>query len=304
MHLYEGWRTPGHCLSVQGVSTAIAILGTVLFLFLATTPPRADKCNHSTMNQAVANASSKALLIVEPRRHELLRYSLHNVHGIMPLEYDLYIYHGYGNDEYAREQAKTLLGGRRIFYRVVNDSDVAFDSGQYNRLLKNVTFWGEIYAEDVLVFQTDSVLCANSPFRIENFLQYSYIGCSLGDYYATSMPWWGGNPFYGVGGLTFRKNSFHVECIKKYSNDTAAPFPEDLFYSYCLHQGHGHKPENATVMLQFCTQMDFRERTFAVHKIFNEMFTHYPGNIPKLLKHCPEALAIVPEILCTERVRG
>jgi Protein of unknown function (DUF5672) len=277
------------------------IAGMAIMLIFTTAAPM---CNNFKNQSSVMGANSKALLIVEPRRHELLRYSLHNVHSIMPPEYDLYIFHGHSNAKYVREQATMLREGRRVFYRALNDSTAAFTQEQYNLLFKNVTFWGEIHAEDVLVFQTDSVLCANSPFRIHNFEHYSYIGCSLGETYGPAFDYWGGNAFYGVGGLTFRKKSFHLDCIRRYASAYPASFAEDVFFSACLQKGHGHKPENATVLNRFCSQATATEPSFAAHKISDEMLWWNPHDIPKLLKHCPEALATVPQLLCDERVKN
>ena len=46
----------------------------------------------------------------------------------------------------------------------------------YSRLLTAPAFWHSVSVDVVLVFQTDSVLCSQSPYSITDFVQYDFIG--------------------------------------------------------------------------------------------------------------------------------
>lgn len=46
----------------------------------------------------------------------------------------------------------------------------------YNNIVKNVSLWQKFRGEFVLFFQTDSILCSASPYKIEDFFAFDYIG--------------------------------------------------------------------------------------------------------------------------------
>lgn len=131
-----------------------------------------------------------AMVIVEPRKHHLLQYVLSNFHENMPLHYDLYVFHGKSAGPFARAAvaAANVTLRRRVYYRQLEEDDMDPKEPQlgqpwlvpYNLLLRTPDFWHQIDAENILVFQTDSVLCAGSPWRIQDFEHLGYIGCGRG----------------------------------------------------------------------------------------------------------------------------
>ena len=269
----------------------------------------------------------KAMVIVEPREHPLLGSVLRNFHSIIPLEYDLYIIHSPNNIEFAREQA-SFIQNRTVLYMDIQDrlDETPTDTARsnYNALFKTAKFWEAIDAEIILVFQTDSILCHNSPYRIEDFTQYGYVGCSYASHFADDLPrYWTFDSvqtyFYGVGGLSLRRKSFQLGCIDKYMKDNSfnnwteeyddpiASLPEDVFFSYCLEQqqeNSSYRPANVSVLQRFCCQWDLQEPTFGVHKLDewlgdNVGFDNAPEDVPKLVHHCPEVLTLKPDIMNT-----
>lgn len=82
-------------------------------------------------------------------------------------------------------------------------------------------------AEWLLVFQTDSIICANSRYNLDDFLMYDWIGA----------PWnpngrWGGN-----GGLSLRRVSRIVEILQNQQRPNNSQ-PEDVWLAERL----GHHP--------------------------------------------------------------
>jgi hypothetical protein len=139
---------------------------------------------------------------------------------------------------------------------------------EYNRLFKQESFWNSIDAEDILVFQTDTALCSKSPFRLDRFRKYGYLGCShKKDSIGFQKQVWAKEfPFYGIGGLSFRKKSFMLKCIQENPN-VDPDYAEDVFYSECIHkETSGLKPESADVLCDFCTQHHFNSMSFGAHK--------------------------------------
>lgn len=64
-------------------------------------------------------------------------------------------------------------------------------------------------AEHVLTFQADSILCANSPLRVDDFLQYDFVGAPID-------PTLGKGEGYN-GGLSLRNRSMMLDIVTKAS---------------------------------------------------------------------------------------
>lgn len=207
-----------------------------------------------------------ALVIVEPRRHAHLQYVCENFDKNICKSWDLYVFHGKTAGQYAKD-ATTGITGRRV-HLIPLDTD-NLDGDGYNALFKSLDFWNQVKAENILVFQTDAVLCPASEFKIRDFMNYDYIGCgSYAGAIGKKKEVWAkgyskGNSFYGIGGLSFRKNSFQKHCIRKYPG-IAADYPEDVFFSNCV-EDSPNKPESAEVLANFCTQDSFSKRSFGAH---------------------------------------
>ncbi|KAF4469949.1 hypothetical protein FALBO_3151 [Fusarium albosuccineum] len=99
-------------------------------------------------------------------------------------------------------------------------------------------------AEWLLVFQTDSIVCANSKKSLDDFLEYDWIGA----------PWdpnssWGGN-----GGLSLRRVSRIIDILR----NEERPFdsePEDVWISERLARHPKAKVANGTVSLEFSGEL-------------------------------------------------
>jgi len=228
-----------------------------------------------------------ALVIVEPRKHSMLKYVCENFDKHTCKTWDLYVFHGKSGNEYAREATANIKGRKVILIPLHTDN---LDADGYNILFKSLDFWNQVKAENILVFQTDAVICPASEFKLRDFMKYDYIGCgSYAGAIGKKRDVWGkeyskGNSFYGIGGLSFRKNSFQKQCIRKYPN-IAADYPEDVFYSNCVEHS-ANKPESAEVLANFCTQDSFSKRSFGAHK------TWVMKNPEEFFDFCPAARAI------------
>jgi hypothetical protein len=208
---------------------------------------------------------SSALVIVEPREHKYLQYVCENFDKNMCKSWDLYLFHGASAGAYAKEATANIRGRRVHLIPLETDN---LDGDGYNALFKSLDFWNKVKAENILVFQTDAVLCSASKFKIRDFMKYDYIGCGSYAGAIGKKDIWGkeyskGNSFYGIGGLSFRKNSFQKQCIRKY-HGIAADYPEDVFYSNCVEESP-NKPESAEVLANFCTQDSFTKKSFGAH---------------------------------------
>jgi len=95
-------------------------------------------------------------------------------------------------------------------------------------------------AEWLLVFQTDSMLCANSRQSLNSWLDYDWVGA----------PWHPNSRFGGNGGLSLRRVSKIIEVLR---NQERLPntYPEDAWLTERLGYLPGARLANGTVSLTF-----------------------------------------------------
>lgn len=99
-------------------------------------------------------------------------------------------------------------------------------------------------AEWLLVFQTDSILCANSRQSLNNWLGYDWVGA----------PWDPEGLYGGNGGLSLRRVSAILDVLR---NEERIDFtePEDVWLTERLGRRPGAKLANGTVSLTFSGEM-------------------------------------------------
>lgn len=208
---------------------------------------------------------SKVAVIVETREHKAMPFVLNNVMSVLPDDWDLQIFHGSNNLNYITDviQNDELLKNKNIYFNDLNTNEL--NHGNYVKLFTSLEFWNSCEGEIILIFQTDSMLCPNSKYKIEDFEHFNYIG-----------GYWGNvlNPLdfdYNRvmnGGLSLRKKSFMLDIIKNklqiYLDNGGNPC-EDYFVSACL-------KETPTVkeVLSFCIDNGYmypleNKAPFALH---------------------------------------
>ncbi|EGY19335.1 hypothetical protein VD0002_g4875 [Verticillium dahliae] len=111
-----------------------------------------------------------------------------------------------------------------------------------SRFLTNLWLYETVLhpAEWLLVFQTDSMLCANSRHNINDFLEFDWIGA----------PWnpssrWGGN-----GGLSLRRVSAIIDVLREQVRVDNSE-PEDVWLTERLAHRPGARTANSTISIVF-----------------------------------------------------
>jgi hypothetical protein len=97
---------------------------------------------------------------------------------------------------------------RRIAIRML-PSDVHFNNQQsVSGFLTLPWLWEQLDpAGHVLIFQADSILCSRSPLRVDDFLEYDFVGAPV-------------DPTYGQGyngGLSLRNRSMVLDIVRRFS---------------------------------------------------------------------------------------
>ncbi|CAF0766761.1 unnamed protein product [Didymodactylos carnosus] len=148
-----------------------------------------------------------------------------------------------------------------------------------NLLFTNLKFWQKIVGEKVLIFQLDSIFCSNTPHKIEDYVQYDYIGAPWRASLKTPVP-------VGNGGFSFRSKIKTIKLLEKIQYDESTP--EDVWYGVNLPLVNGTvaPPEIAKT---FSVETLYYEKPMALHKL-----SLRKADIKKLCDKCPEAMYIPP----------
>ena len=130
-----------------------------------------DKLKH--YSPKIYENTNYTAVIVEPRNHKDLNTVIKNVMYFLnesdsKIKWGLKIYHGHNNKSFIKNIIKGWDG---VLLENLNINDL---SGKlYNDLLKTPTFWKSIPSENILIFQTDSILL---KFGIDEFISYDFVG--------------------------------------------------------------------------------------------------------------------------------
>ncbi|RYP11663.1 hypothetical protein DL765_007653 [Monosporascus sp. GIB2] len=111
-----------------------------------------------------------------------------------------------------------------------------------SRFLTNLWLYETVLrpAEWLLVFQTDSILCANSRQNLDDYLEYDWVGA----------PWNPSGRFGGNGGLSLRRVSPMIDVLRQQVRLENSE-PEDTWLADRLAHRPGAKMANGTVSLTF-----------------------------------------------------
>jgi hypothetical protein len=211
-------------------------------------------------------------IIIEPREHKALSFVLKNFLENLSDEWNIIIMHGNKNIDYINNIINNDLSEykNRIIMKNLNIDNLTIKD--YNKLLVSKKFYEEIPTEILLIFQTDSIICESNKERINDFLEYDYVGA----------PWEKGG--VGNGGLSLRRKSAMIKKIENCQYDNEA---EDLFF----YNNKCYKlniPDEKTASY-FSTEQVYNKDSFGTHKSwlwlkpneFNEM-NNYCKNLDDL----------------------
>lgn len=117
---------------------------------------------------------------------------------------------------------------------------------EISRFLTNLWLYETVLqpAEWLLVFQTDSMLCANSRQSLNNWLDYDWVGA----------PWNPNGRFGGNGGLSLRRVSAIIDVLRNQVRVDGSE-AEDVWLTDRLGHRPGAKLANGTTSLTFSGEM-------------------------------------------------
>jgi hypothetical protein len=205
--------------------------------------------------------------IVEPRKDNLV-FILNHFLEVMPEYTHFQVYHGTDNNELLHENFQNLINSGKISLWNLGVSNLTIHS--YSALLTSKQFWESIQSENVLIFQTDAITCNKSKFKINDFIDYAFIGAPLTKHvrFLINTLFLGKGyviahyDFYN-GGLSFRKKSKMLAVIKKFPWDELST--EDIWFCAFLPQVGGKLPR-----IDVARNFSFESESLSASAPFNE----------------------------------
>lgn len=214
-------------------------------------------------------------IIVEPRKHNALRFVLKNFLDNLDNTWNILIYHGMDNKNFLLEIKNGLPDSHRIQLKNLNVSH--FGTDDYNKLLYRRDFYDNIPTEVFLIFQTDSMICKENKNYISAFIEYDYVG----------GPWrYWGHSKVGNGGLSLRRKTKMLELLEKcmkQSNKTILD-DEDVFFSIGCNDIPIYKPNHVKAG-KFSVETTFSDRSFGIHNAWSYLSKR---EYDKIKFNCPD----------------
>lgn len=172
-----------------------------------------------------------------------------------------------------------LRADHRIEVRFLPPGTELTSSAAVSRFLTSPWIWEQLQAaRRVLLFQSDSVLCAKSEARVEDYFAYDLVGAPIAAVYGQGYN----------GGLSLRNPRLFLQVVRE--TDFAASgqeFEDQFFYGELLRRGAALPGEDVA-------------KTFSVETIYYEtpLGYHQPqrwqaGNMAAIEEWCPEVKMLI-----------
>lgn len=220
-------------------------------------------------------------VIVETRVHPNL---VPVTRQVLALGIAVQIFHGTQNADFVAEAFREDIAEGRVHLIAMDYAKLGRD--EYNGLLLCRPFWESLKSRGkILIFQTDAVLCPASPFNLNDFLDFDYIGSAWGRERKRGIVVDGGN-----GGLSLRDWAASVECLERFPPEIWWARGEDSYFGFHIELigGRVAQPDEAA---RFGTQFWFLEDSFGAHK--PEQMDFLGRTL--FLAWCPEAKILFPD---------
>jgi hypothetical protein len=225
--------------------------------------------------ESITSDKKYTAVIIEPRKHKALEFVLNNFMENLNDDWGFIIFHSNTNKKMVENIMDTTLAKYKNKTKLINLNidNKDFTIKEYSTLFYDKTFYHYIPTETFLIFQTDSIILKENKHKINDFLDYDYVGA----------PWpitMGilGKMEVGNGGLSLRKKSKMLELLnykKKYNDLIIAVndekkfgkyIAEDKFFNgYYIKEVNVKKP-SFNESKKFSVESIYYDSPFGIHK--------------------------------------
>ena len=218
------------------------------------TPKLGDSIAIITGDEGLLN-SSKAAVIIETRfRTNLIPLILH-FSSVLGPSWPILIYTSAESvGLFAASAALTrYLHSGQIQVRILPQTVLFTNSDSVNAFMTKKWLWESLEpAENILLFQSDSMLCANAARSVDDYFEYDFVGAPI----ATGL---------GVGyngGLSLRKRSTIMEILNRWDWETTKKegdrFEDQWFYNRSVLTHSASAPSFTPIPSKFSLRRDSR----------------------------------------------
>ncbi|KAI9851951.1 MAG: hypothetical protein M1838_002240 [Thelocarpon superellum] len=165
---------------------------------------------------------SKAALIIETAvLPNLVSLILHFASVLGP-DWTIHTYHGPDNvGLFDAPAIQRLIAQGQMHLSSLPADAVLTSAAGVSHFLTRAWIWEQLApASHVLVFQSDSVLCANSHQRVEDFLEYDFVGAPIASEYGQGYN----------GGLSLRRRERMLDVVRTYNWSEHDTFEDQWFF--------------------------------------------------------------------------
>lgn len=248
----------------------------------------------------IALDHTRVALLMETRPLPHLPALLAHMISVLPLDWTIR-FMGSPSAIELMESSRSLSGfiqtGKLLLIDIPPDLPVTSQEG-ISQVYTSASFYRDLLApaEWLLVFQTDSILCAASEYSLNDWVDmgYDYVGA----------PWYRHNSYGGNGGLSLR----HVPTIVDLLSDPDVTQRakgderwEDVWLAHALREKPGTKMPDAEVSSHFSVESIWSERPMGYHLrgsgiYLDEKVWRNKTRRMHIFEYCPEVKIILDTV--------
>lgn len=234
--------------------------------------------------ESIRRITDYTAIIVEPREHAALEFVLSNFLENLNQNWSIVILHSNKNEEYLNNIIQNIPNAEQRIQKVKINTD-NLHPYEYSDMFFHKEFYQCIPTEIFMVFQTDSMIIPENKDKLQDFMEYDYVG----------SPWPSSNgdkPMQvGNGGLSLRRKSKMLELLSHLNEDYLKKknircantyYIEDLFFCGEYHEGVEVKKPSYQKSKEFGAEADYGNDPFGVHScwkypnVYNDIIQKYP----------------------------
>ena len=205
-----------------------------------------------------ATLMNKVAVIIEPRISEILTDLLRwMVYLLAPVGWKFIVYVGFHNSKQIHELVETLDVADVLEVRDLHTDNLSIHD--YNVMLTSKSFWEEMPFENILIFQTDTLLLDSN---LDAFLKYDYVGAPWNK---NRCGWLNASEHTtGNGGLSLRTKSGMLRALETFPYNG---MNEDTFFCLACKDTLNIAPYE--VAMQFSIETLFYATSKGFHKCWS-----------------------------------
>jgi hypothetical protein len=201
-------------------------------------------------------------IIVEPRKHKALDFVLGNFLENLDERWRIMVFHGTENETFVKD---IIAAKRTDRITTANIGRSNLTKEEYSTYMMSTEFLYRVPTDTFLIFQTDSMICAEFKNTIEQFLKYDYVGAPWKE---IPKEYERKGELIGNGGLSLRRKKKMLEILEK-CPVSPSNVPEDVFFALPCPTVNIYKPSASTAK-EFSIEMVYSDKSWGIHRAWNK----------------------------------